>query len=276
MQINSLVSVIISTKNSGKNLNQCLESIKNQTYKNIEIIIVDNNSIDNTKAIARQYTQKVFDYGPERSSQRNYGAKKSSGNYFLFIDSDMELGQNVVKECVEKIYHSNVKGLIISEKSFGQGFWSQCKKLERSFYIGIDWMEAARFFDKESFYNVSGYKENMVAGEDWDLSQRIKKNGGMERINDVIFHNEGKTLLLSTIKKKFYYAQHFHNYASSNQHKDSFKKQTGIIRRYGLFFSQPKKLFKNPLLGIGMLFMKTCEFGFGGIGLLIGKIKNKI
>lgn len=41
-----------------------------------------------------------------------------------------------------------------------------------------------------------------------------------------------------------------------------------------LFFYQPKKLFKNPIIGLGMLFMKTCEFGFGGIGYFVGKFKN--
>jgi len=52
---NLLVSVIITTKNSSSTLINCLESIKKQTYKNIEIILVDNNSIDRTKEIASKY-----------------------------------------------------------------------------------------------------------------------------------------------------------------------------------------------------------------------------
>ena len=43
---------------------------------------------------------------------------------------------------------------------------------------------------------------------------------------------------------------------------------------YKLFFSNPKKLFKNPILGLGMIFMKSCEFGFGGMGYLVGRIKK--
>ena len=62
---NPLVSVIVPTKNSSKTLEACLRSIKEQSYKNIEIIVVDNNSIDDTKESAKKYTDKVFNFGPE-------------------------------------------------------------------------------------------------------------------------------------------------------------------------------------------------------------------
>src|SRR5206468_1500632 len=97
-----LVSIVIPTKNSGEFLEACLRSIKEQTYTNIEIIVVDNSSSDNTQEIARKYTDKVFTKGPERSAQRNFGAQSSSGDYLLIIDSDMELSPNVIAECVEK------------------------------------------------------------------------------------------------------------------------------------------------------------------------------
>ena len=149
----SLVSIIIPTKNSSTTLGACLKSIKNQTYKNIELIVVDNNSTDETKVIAKKYTDKVFNKGPERSAQRNYGVKQSNGEYTLIIDSDMELSEKVVENCVKKIQsNTHIKAIIIPEESFGVGFWAQCKKLERSFYIGVDWIEAARFFEKKSLY----------------------------------------------------------------------------------------------------------------------------
>lgn len=74
-----LVSVIVPTYNSEKFIGACLESIKNQMYTNIELIVVDNNSTDKTKEIAWRYTDKVFNKGPERSAQRNFGAKNSIG-----------------------------------------------------------------------------------------------------------------------------------------------------------------------------------------------------
>jgi len=55
-----LVSIIIPTYNSARTLEQCLISIVAQDYKDIEIIVVDNNSTDTTKEIAQKYTQNVF------------------------------------------------------------------------------------------------------------------------------------------------------------------------------------------------------------------------
>ncbi len=270
-----LVSVIIPTKNSSKTLEGCLKSIKEQSYKNIELIIVDNNSTDNTKEIAKKYTDKVYNFGPERSAQRNFGVKNSEGQFILIIDSDMELSNNVIQSCINKIITSKeIKAVIIPEESFGKGFWAQCKKLERSYYVGVRWIEASRFFDKNIYLNLGGYNEYMISGEDWDLSQRVEGIGKISRIDDFIYHNEGSISLFKTIKKKIYYAGEFVNYVSKNKNYEKFRKQTGIINRYKLFFSQPIKLFKNPIIGFGMLFMKTCEFGFGGMGYLIGKFKK--
>jgi glycosyltransferase involved in cell wall biosynthesis len=72
-----LVSIIIPTKNSAEFLEQCLISIKNQSYKNIEIIVVDNFSKDSTREIAKRYGATIYLKGPERSAQRNYAAKKA-------------------------------------------------------------------------------------------------------------------------------------------------------------------------------------------------------
>lgn len=267
------VSVIVPTYNSAKFLGACLVSIKSQTYTNIELIVVDNNSIDNTKEIAKKYTDKVFNKGPERSAQRNYGVGQSSGEYVAIVDSDMELSEKVIEIAAEKMESaSGMVGIVIPEESFGEGLWAQCKKLERSFYVGVPWMEAARFFRKDAYIQAGGYDEDMVSGEDWDLSQRISKFGKIGRIDDFIFHNEGKVSLLKTIKKKFYYAQKFSKYVEKNQRGEIVKNQTGILSRYWLFFSQPRKLWRNPVLGICMLWMKTCEFGFGGLGYMVTKI----
>lgn len=268
------VSVIVPTYNSSKFLGECLSSIKNQTYRNIEIIVVDNNSTDDTKEIARKYTDKVFNRGPERSAQRNYGVAQSIGEFVAIIDSDMKLSPKVIEACVQNIESdTEIVGIVIPEESFGEGFWAQCKKLERSFYVGVPWMEAARFFQKNIYVQVGGYDENMISGEDWDLSQKIEKQGVFGRIDEFIFHNEGKISLYKTIKKKFYYAQKFSKYVEKSRGEEIAKNQTSILKRYRIFFSYPSKLFRNPILGIGMLFMKTCEFGFGGVGYLICKLK---
>lgn len=265
-----LVSVIVPTKNSSRTIEACLKSVKEQNYKNIEIIVVDNNSADNTKEIAKKYTEKVYDCGPERSAQRNYGVRMAVGKYVAIIDSDMELASKVIDECVHAISDGGVVGVVIPEESFGIGFWAECKRLERSFYVGVPWMEAARFFRKETVLSLGGYDETITSVEDWDLSQRVEKLGKLANVGSFIFHNEGRVKLISMLKKKMYYASHFAGYTNTEVNNNK-RRQMSVFYRYWLFFSSPIKLFHNPFLAIGMLFMKTCEFGVIAFTLITSK-----
>ena len=130
-----LISVIVTTRNNHDTLDACLQSIVAQSYSPIELVVVDNNSTDDTKDIARRYTPHVYNKGPERSVQRNYAVEKASGDYVVIIDSDMELTRDVIRSCVSFVRQNpETGGVIIPEESFGQGFWAQCKKLERSYY----------------------------------------------------------------------------------------------------------------------------------------------
>lgn len=278
MKNNKIVSVIVPTRNSADMLKECLNSIANQSYKHIELIVVDNNSNDATKKIALLFTSLVFNFGPERSAQRNFGAKEATGNFLLFIDSDMVLSPTVIAECVEKISKTNSKMMVIPEMSHGQGFWTECKNLERSFYVGIEWMEAARFFDSTTFDLVGGYDEKNTGTEDYDLPQRIladaKLKATQSRISAFIHHDEGNLSLQKTLLKKFYYGKNIDVYKNSAQNILPFKNQSGIVKRFTLFFSNPKKLFTNPIVGIGMLTMKLLEFFFGGLGYIATKVSR--
>jgi glycosyltransferase involved in cell wall biosynthesis len=270
-----LVSVIVPTKNSADTLHACLRSIDAQTYPTIEIIVVDNSSTDSTKQIARVYTQHVYNIGPERSAQRNFGASQASGEFVVMIDSDMVLSATVIEDCVQKVMQPGAVAVVIPEESFGQGFWAKCKQLERSFYVGVAWMEAARFFRKSAFTDVGGYNTELISGEDWDLSQRIGKLGITERIESFIYHNEGHLKLGQTLKKKYYYAKKFAKYLEANKQTTQAQSQTGIVARYALFLSKPSKLFRKPHLGLGVLFMKTAEFGVGGVAYVTSLVKGR-
>jgi glycosyltransferase involved in cell wall biosynthesis len=271
-----LISVIVTTYNNTATLEACLVSIANQSYASVELLVVDNNSTDNTKQIALAYTKNVYNKGPERSAQRNYGVSKARGSYVMIVDSDMELTRDVVQSCVEQItVHPELKGLIIPEESFGRGFWAQCKRLERSFYVGVPWMEATRFFDKQEYIDAGGYNEDLISGEDWDLSQRVASHATIGRVHEYIHHNEGHLRLMKTLSKKYYYAQQFAHYIAANRNHVAVGSQTGIFTRYALFLSRPLQLFRRPHFGFGMLFMKTCEFAWGGFGYLAVRLRER-
>ena len=69
------ISIVVTTKNEENNIRNCLGSINSQTYPadKIELIVVDNYSTDKTKEYALRFTDLVFDMGPERNTQRNFG-----------------------------------------------------------------------------------------------------------------------------------------------------------------------------------------------------------
>jgi glycosyltransferase involved in cell wall biosynthesis len=259
MKKNPLVSVIISTYNSERTLEKCLASIKNQNYPYIELIVVDNYSKDSTLEIAKKFTTNIFQKGPERCAQRNFGAIHAKGDFLLIHDSDIYFGENLISECVEKCDLDSCDALVIPERSIGEGFWTQVKSFERSFYLENKFMEASRFFKKSVFDNVGRYDENLVAGEDYDLHFRIVNNGyKIGRVSDVVFHDEGKLNLFGSSKKKKYYANDFFNkYAL--KHPKEFQMQMSFFVRFPLNKVLVKGL-RHPILFISMVVMKVFEF----------------
>ena len=117
------VSIVIPAYNSEKTLEKCLKSIRDQTYGNIEIIVVDKFSKDRTVEIAKRYGARIIYDEGERTRAKNIGLKKAKGKYVLFVDSDMELSKEVVEECVNFIESDeSIGGIVIPERSVGRSF----------------------------------------------------------------------------------------------------------------------------------------------------------
>lgn len=111
-----LVSVIIPTRNSSKTLPKTLKSVLNQTYNNIEIVVSDGFSSDNTIDIAKQFGAKIT-YGKELVKARYEGLKKASGKYAFAFDSDQFIKKDVIERCVNKMEIDHLDGLILNERS---------------------------------------------------------------------------------------------------------------------------------------------------------------
>lgn len=268
-----LVSIVIPTYNSEKTLAKCLESVKNQSYKNIEVIVVDSFSKDKTVEIAKSYKAKVYQLNYERTKAKNFGLNKAKGKYVLFIDSDMELTEKVVEECVNLIESDNkIGGIIIPERSVGNGFWVKVRDFERSFYNGSE-IESARFFRKDLALKVKGFDEEVIFFEESTLPQKIEKLGYnvKARIKAEILHHEENFSLLKWLKKKYYYGKTAWKYVK--KYKNYGVKQISLFYRFGLFFRN-KRFYSKPLLALGVIFLKTLEYISAGIGCVIGRIKN--
>ena len=114
-------SIVIPVYNVEKYLHQCLNSVINQTYKNLEIICINDGSKDNSLIILNEYLQKdnriviVNQKNSGVSSARNKGIRLSTGDFISFIDSDDYLDLNVYEKCVQRIISDN-SDIIIFEK----------------------------------------------------------------------------------------------------------------------------------------------------------------
>lgn len=260
------VSVIITTKNEEKNIGRILQSIKNQSYKNIETVVVDNNSTDKTVEISKEFTSKVYIKGPERSAQRNYGVKQSEGKYVLIVDADMELSDRVVESCLENI--KTKKALIVPERTVGGGFMAEVRKFEREMYMGDSTIEVARFFPREVFLEFDGYDLNLTGTEDYDLPKRIMDKYGKESIGwakEWILHHESGLTLIKQLKKKYYYASKSALYAK--KHPDLVSTQGNMLIRRA-YFKNWKKFLQKPHLGIAFVFTKTFETAAAILGFI--------
>lgn len=256
--------MIVPTRNSARTLDACLDSIARQSYPDVEIVVVDNASSDATLEIASRFECAVLHIGPERSAQRNHGARHAGGSHLLFVDSDMVLEPEVVADCVSAA-RSGATAAIIPEVSFGDGFWAECKRLERSCYVGDDDIEAARFYERELFVRLGGFDEELNGPEDWDLSRRAASAGAsIARVSSLIRHDEGRLELVALLKKKFRYGKSYLAYRRI--HHTGARPQFRLVRP--AFVRNRDALAAEPLTAAGMLVMKALEYSAGAAGAL--------
>jgi len=215
----------------------------------------------------------VLNVGPERSAQRNAGAKAASAEVIGFIDSDMVLSAAVVAEAVSAV-DAGAASVIVPESTTGEGYWARVSAYERSFYEGNDVIEAPRFFRADIFEEAGGFDEAMTGAEDWDLALRTAAAGPRVRINAMIVHDEGRVEYFDICRKKAYYAPGVALFIR----KHGAKGFVGMSSRPWL--RKPRSLVRP--LGIGLLAMKlgqavamSSALAWSGLGGRLGERRGQ-
>ncbi|MCD6398764.1 MAG: glycosyltransferase, partial [Candidatus Aenigmarchaeota archaeon] len=154
--------------------------------------VVDNDSIDRTKEIVKEFKKRftplnvqLFNRGPERSAQRNFGVEKANGKYILYLDADMILSENVVSECVEKCEREDLIALYIPERIIGEGFWIKIRDFERSFYNATI-IDCVRFVRRDKFLEIGGFDESLTGPEDWDFDKKGPDNNKFHFMDEIL------------------------------------------------------------------------------------------
>ena len=265
----SLVSVIVPCFNSEKFINVCLESLKKQTYKNIEIFVVDNpSSKDKTAEIARKYTKNVFVAGLERSAQINYAAKKAKGKYLYRVDSDFIVEPKVIEECVRKCEEDKLDGIAIHNTSAeGLGFWADVRKYERNSYVDDNLIVGVRFFTKKAWEEIGGFDEELFGPEDYDFHNRfIEKGFKWGRIKAIERHLGEPKSLWDIWRKHFFYGEQMVFYF--RKHPKIALRQFNPVR--ASYFKHSELFIVHPFIFLGLMIMSIVKFASGGLGFLKG------
>src|SRR3989344_1647210 len=141
----TLVSIIIPTFNEEKTIANCLKYIKNQTYKPVEVIVVDDGSTDNTEKIIKDLLGQdgaknlklIHQNHKGPGPARNLGAKQAEGGILIFADADMTFDKKFVKDLIQPIISGRAIGTFSKNEMNAnlQNIWSACWNINRNWPI---------------------------------------------------------------------------------------------------------------------------------------------
>lgn len=161
------ISIIVPVYNAEKYLKQCVESLMDQTYKNLEILLINDGSKDNSLAICKKYAEvdsriKVFDkQNSGVSATRNFGLDNATGDYVMFVDSDDYIDLDMCEQMIASATQSDSDVVVCGIKYVVDGKEVENKEIN---------LENA-FVKKELQHFISG--KDMVIGS--ACRQLIKK-----------------------------------------------------------------------------------------------------
>jgi glycosyltransferase involved in cell wall biosynthesis len=179
----STVSVIIPCYNSGLTILRAIQSIQAQTFKDVEIIVVNDGSDDAvTLKILKNVSKNIKTLNQKNkglSSARNYGIREANSKYILPLDSDDYFSPTFIEKAIKKIENEEKTYCVFANITM---FGDMEGILDRNynFFIQLfnNQLPYAIFFEKKIWSEIGGYDEAMKLGyEDWEFNIRLGKNG---------------------------------------------------------------------------------------------------
>lgn len=245
------VSVILTVKNESLHISSCINSILHQSYQDFEIIIIDDNSTDNTAEIIKSFKSEKIKYFfvdncEGHANLRNLGVKKVKGQYIFFTDGDckphcdwLKTGLDILKTGIylgvegKTFYETdgNITSADSNTHRMNAGGYMTCNVAYTKKSI-----ESVNFFDSKFKYVY----------EDRDLGLRIKKNGKIYfNENMLVFHQKKKLNITALFRR-------------SNRIKDMIyfdvkhgRSDSEYIKYNILYFNHLMCIFFPPLLFLG-------------------------
>lgn len=233
----NLISIIVPIYNSSKTLDFCINSLLNQTYKNIEVILVNDGSTDNSLDICNKYSKldrKIKVINKENggvSSARNAGLAVANGNYIGFVDSDDYIEKNMYEELFNTLKKNNSK-IAICNIEFKNEYGTTIKEFSHDNVVfGRDELPLYMF----NVLCINGYLCNKLYSRELIFinNDYIKFDETIRILEDNLFNyeifNKNRNFTCTYLNKKLYNYIQFKN-NTSNKKYDLSKLQYFLVR----------------------------------------------
>ncbi len=215
--MNKLVSVIVPVYNCVEYLERCLMSILEQTYKNIEVLVINDGSTDNSQEIIDRLAKtdmrirKMWQRNQGVASARNYALNCAKGDYYIFVDGDDYLGSDYIKDLVECAV-KNESELVICGYTLVYAGKNK---------IATVVPEAYKRDEKEEWaYRISAVCSRLYSSEFWknnDLKFITERGARAEDVPLDLYSNAMAKNICIIAKSEYYYVQH--EYSAMNSTK---------------------------------------------------------
>ena len=215
------VSVVIPTYKEEKFIEKTLRAVAKQTYPNYEIVVVDSNSPDRTRQLAKKYTKKVFNLKQRGISKgRNYGARHSDGDIILFLDADTIIEPDFLMNMTRVFRRENVAGASGYVKTTGKAInrliFMLCSevawvfsKIKRPMFYGM--CVAVR---RDVYNKIGGFNEKLHTAEDIEFTRDMSKYGKCILSRDAIAYTSPRRVTgMGTFNAVMFHIKNFVNYS---------------------------------------------------------------
>lgn len=247
MMKNPLVSIIIPIYNTEKYIYECLNSLINQSYSHIEIIVVDDGSTDNSLCLLKELSAKdsrlkVFSQPNQGvSAARNLALSKATGTYVMFVDADDWIDPHTIEKCLQAIGDADVCFFAyvreFSNRSLPKLLFPQtrhftgeaCKQLQRRMIGPID-QELANPGMLDSLGTIWGklYRRDILDGTSF-IDLKIIGTAEDSLYNCNAFRKVQKAVY---INKAFYHYRKFNSGAETKRYKPQLPQQWNKLFEY--------------------------------------------
>ena len=246
------VSIIITVYNCEKYIRECINSIINQTYKDIEIIIVDDGSTDDSYKICESIKDnriKLFTHKNKGVSySRNKGIAKSSGKFIMFVDSDDFLDKNTIEIMVSKMNKHSLDLIYCNLEYFDESRKYYPYKINKDLMLENNFDDIKKSIISLNYlqkHSITNYGPIRCIGGKLYSSKIIKENN--LKFNEDIFLLEDGLFNLNYLdyaKKVMYLNKPLYKYRQLTS-STSYKYNENQLNQYDLIYEELQKHLKD-------------------------------